>query len=88
MSGFKWKKIVPQGLTAKQKEVFLKMDQEHYFLYCNEGSNYKCWLEKENNPSSRINLNRRTGEALVDKGIVIPDNSFNSNISVYRFKLK
>lgn len=83
-----FRKTVPSGLTPKQKEVFLKMDREKYFLYCNEGANYKCWLQKENS-EERIYINRRTGESLSNREIIIPDDSFNSkNRSIFRFKLK
>lgn len=77
---------IPSGLTPAQKDVFLKMDRENYFLLTNEGSNYKCWLQKENS-QDKIPVNRRTAESLHDKGLIVPSDDFPTK-HYYAWKLK
>lgn len=80
-----FRKSMPSGLTPKQKEIFELMSKGGYHLLTNEGSNYKCWLEKSG--TERIYINRRTANALADKDIIIPDDSYRTK-HFFAWKLK
>lgn len=86
MSGVRFISAIPKGLTQKQKEIFIKLDREGYSLFCNEGADYKCWLQKDGS-SNRIYVNRRTIESLDQKKIIIPDDSYDGSLNIFKMKL-
>lgn len=87
MSGIRFVSPIPKGLTAKQKDIFIKLSREGYSLFCNEGANYQCWLQKGES-KDRIYVNRRTIESLDQKGLIVPDDSWNGSQSIFKMKLK
>lgn len=78
-----FRKTTPSGLTPAQKNLYESISIHKYELFCNEGANYKCWLEK--NGLFYKNVDRRTANALSNKGLIKLDESFNSK---YKFKMK
>lgn len=79
-----FKKSIPTGLTPAQRILYDKIANQGYVLYCNEGVNYQCWLEKEHD-NTRIPVNRRTANSLSSKGLISLDESFKCNL---KFKMK
>lgn len=79
-----FKKSIPTGLTPAQRVLYDKIANQGYDLYCNEGLNYQCWLEKETD-NIRISVDRRTANSLSSKGLISLDEDFKSN---FKFKMK
>lgn len=79
-----FKKSTPKGLTPVQKLLFEDISKRGYELFCNEGSNYICWLEKNGKFIRKVN--NRTANSLSDKGLIIIDDSFVQN-NKFRMKL-
>jgi hypothetical protein len=80
-----FKTSIPSGLSKSQKELFDKLANKGYQLFCNEGEKYRCWVEKG---SQKIYVDNRTVNALSNKGYLLPDDSYqNDKIAKFRMKL-
>ncbi|MDA1834765.1 hypothetical protein ACS2BO_27045 [Bacillus cereus group sp. BceL305] len=60
-------------LSKAQLEIVLLMHHKGYSLVCNEGANYKCWLEDEQRNKVQFTIKRNTGDSLYSKGWITSD---------------
>ncbi|EJS63438.1 hypothetical protein [Bacillus cereus] len=68
-----------KDITKAQLSVLLIMYKKGYLLICNEGANYKCWLEDKSNKKINYTINRNTGNSLYEKGWITGDVSIQTN---------
>ena len=62
-----------KDISGAQLAVLLLMHKQNYSLVCNEGADYKCWLEDEKGNKIPYVINRNTGNSLHAGGWVDVD---------------
>lgn len=76
-----------KGISRPQLSVLLLMYKQNYKLICNEGADYKCWLEDENGVKLPYVINRNTGSSLHTGGWVEGDMSVDVRGNKFYHKL-